>query len=333
MARPITLFTGQWADLPLETLAERAAAMGFDGLELACWGDHFEVDKALEQDGYIQSRKDILEKHGLKHYAISTHLVGHCVADAMIDARHQAILSPRLWGDGDPDGVRERCAEEVKRTAHAARLMGVSVVNGFTGSPVWHMIYRFPPTTDAMIDAGFREFADRWTPILDEFASQGVRYALEAHPGEIAYDVYTGQKALDALGHHPNFGFNFDPSHFIHQLFDPINFLTSFPDRIFHVHVKDAKVRLNGWSSILGSHLGFGDPRRGWDFVSPGRGDIDLEAIVRVLNRIGYGGPLSVEWEDSGMEREHGAREAVEFIKRTDFAPSNVAFDAAFATE
>lgn len=332
MPRSITLFTGQWADLTLDELAAKAKTMGFDGLELACWGDHFEVDKALSDDSYVRSRHDILERHGLKCFAISTHLVGQCVADAMIDERHKSILPARLWGDGEPDGVRQRCAEEVKLTAQAAKMMGVSVVNGFTGSPVWHLIYRFPPTSDEMIDVGFRDFADRWRPILDAYAEAGIRYALEAHPGEIAYDIYTAQKTLTALDGHKAFGFNFDPSHFIHQLFDPANFIEAFPDRIFHVHVKDSKVKLNGRSSILGSHLQFGDPRRGWDFVSPGRGDIDLEAIIRGLNRIGYQGPLSVEWEDSGMSREHGAREAVEFIRRTDFEPSSVAFDAAFAS-
>jgi sugar phosphate isomerase/epimerase len=333
MARPITLFTGQWADLPLETLAEKAAAMGFDGLELACWGDHFDVEKALSDDGYVQTRWDILNKHGLKCYAISNHLVGQAVSDPIIDERHQSILPARLWGDGDPEGVRQRAAGEIANTARAAAKFGVKVVNGFTGSPVWHLIYRFPPTTDAMVDAGYADFAARWNPILDVFDEVGVRFALEAHPSEIAYDIVTAQKTLEALGRRPAFGFNFDPSHFIHQLFNPVEFIEAFPDRIYHVHVKDSKVKLNGRTSILGSHLNFGDTRRGWDFVSPGRGDMDLEGIIRALNRIGYDGPLSVEWEDSAMDREHGAREAVEFIKRTDFAPSAVAFDAAFASK
>ncbi|MBI5958095.1 MAG: sugar phosphate isomerase/epimerase [Chloroflexi bacterium] len=331
MARPVTLFTGQWADLTLDTVAAKAKSFGYDGIELACWGDHFEVDKALSNDKYIKSRKDILEKHGLKCFAISTHLVGQCVADAMIDDRHKAILPPRLFGDGNPEGVRQRCAEEVKNTAKAAKMLGVGVVNGFTGSPVWHMLYPFPPTSQAMIDAGFKEFADRWTPILDVFTAQGVKFGLECHPAEIAYDIYTAQRALDALKGHQAFGFNFDPSHFVHQLFDPTEFLSAFPDRIVHVHVKDSKVRLTGRSSILASHLPFGDHRRGWDFVSPGHGDVNLEGIVRTLNRIGYQGPLSVEWEDSGMDREHGAREACEFVRKMDFKPSDVAFDAAFA--
>ena len=333
MARPVTLFTGQWADLPLDTLAEKAASFGYDGLELACWGDHFEVDKALSDDGYVKSRWDILNKHGLKCFAISNHLVGQCVSDPIIDERHKSILPARLWGNGDPEGVRQRAAEEIKNTARAAQKFGVKVVNGFTGSPIWHLIYRFPPTTDEMVDKGYKEFADRWNPILDIFDEVGVRFALEAHPSEIAYDIYTAEKTLAALNHRPAFGFNFDPSHFIHQQFNPVEFIEHFPDRIYHVHVKDSKLNLNGRSSILGSHLDFGDPRRGWNFVSVGRGDIDLEAIIRVLNRIGYNGPLSVEWEDTGMDREHGARESAEFVRRTDFAPSNVAFDAAFASK
>lgn len=330
MPRPVTLFTGQWADLPLEALAEKAASFGYDGLELACWGDHFEVDKALSDDGYVQSRWDILNRHGLQCFTISNHLVGQCVSDALIDERHKAILPPRLWGDGDPEGVRRRCAEEIANTARAAKLFGVDVVAGFTGSPIWHMLYRFPPTPDSMIDAGYREFADRWNPILDVFDEAGVRFALECHPAEIAYDIYTAQRTLAALDHRPAFGFNFDPSHFIHQLFDPVKFIDAFADRIYHVHVKDAAVRLDNTSSILGSHLDFGDHRRGWNFVSCGHGDLDIDAMIRALNRIGYAGPLSVEWEDSGMDREYGASESCDWVKSNDFTPSTVAFDAAF---
>lgn len=330
MGRPITLFTGQWADLPLETLAKKASEWGFDGLELACWGDHFEVDKALESDRYVREKRELLERYNLKCFAISSHLVGQCVCDR-IDHRHKAILPPRIWGDGDPEGVRQRAAEEMKNTARAARLFGVNVVNGFTGSSVWGMFYFFPPTSQADIDAGYKDFAARWIPILDVFQAEGVRFALEVHPTEIAYDIITARRALEAINYHPAFGFNLDPSHFVHQFINPVFFIEEFPDRIFHVHVKDSRVQLNGRNSILSSHLDFGDPRRGWDFVSPGRGDVKWDHIIRALNRIGYQGPLSIEWEDSGMDREWGAREALAMIRREDFTPSAVAFDAAFA--
>ncbi|PKO23843.1 MAG: AP endonuclease [Chloroflexi bacterium HGW-Chloroflexi-1] len=333
MSRPITLFTGQWADLPLETLAKKASEWGFAGLELACWGDHFEVDKALEDDTYIRARRDLLEKHGLKCFAISNHLVGQCVCDDPIDQRHKAILPPRIWGEGAPERVRQRAAEEMQNTARAAKLFGVNLVNGFTGSSVWSNFYFFPPTSQADIDAGYQDFAARWLPILDVFKAAGVRFALEVHPTEIAYDIITARRALNAVNSHPNFGFNLDPSHFVHQFVNPVFFIEEFPDRIFHVHVKDARVQLNGRNSILSSHLNFGDPRRGWDFVSPGRGDVRWDPLIRALDRIGYQGPLSIEWEDSGIDREWGAREALALVRSQDFTPSAAAFDAAFASK
>jgi sugar phosphate isomerase/epimerase len=328
MARPVTLFTGQWADLPLDDMCRKASDFGYQGLELACWGDHFEIDKA--DQGYISAKRDLLDRYDLQCHAISTHLVGQAVCDP-IDKRHKAILPPYVWGDGDPAGVNRRAAEEVKNTARAAQQFGIGVVNGFTGSSIWHMLYSFPPVSDAMLDDGFKQFAERWNPILDVFGECGVRFALEVHPTEIAFDIPTARRALDALGNRDEFGFNFDPSHLLWQGIDPVEFIREFPDRIYHVHIKDAIVTLNGRSGILGSHLNFGDSRRGWDFRSPGRGGVNFEEIIRALNVIGYDGPLSVEWEDSGMDREHGAREACEFVKKIDFEPSRVAFDAAFA--
>ncbi|MDB5074990.1 MAG: Xylose isomerase domain protein barrel [Chloroflexi bacterium] len=330
MPRPVTLFTGQFADLPIAELAKKAKAWGYDGLELACWGDHFEVSKALESDAYINERKQILEQNGLRCHAIGAHLVGQAVADKLIDERHQGVLPPHVWGDGDPEGVRQRAAEEIKNAARAAARFGVKQVNGFTGSPIWHLLYSFPPNNWGTIDAGYREFADRWNPIIDVFDEVGVRFGLEVHPTEIAYDIVTTEKTLDAIGHRPGFGLNFDPSHLYHQFVDSVLFVETFADRIYHVHVKNSVRNLNGRTSILGSHLDFGDPRRGWDFRTPGRGGVDFEEIIRALNRVGYQGPLSVEWEDSGMDREYGAPEAAAFVRRLDFAPSNVAFDAAF---
>lgn len=332
MTRPVTLFTGQWADMPLEILAAKASQWGYDGLELACWGDHFEIDRALSEDGYCQSQLDILDKNGLKCFAISNHLVGQAISDP-IDDRHRSILPDRIWGDGDPVGVQQRAAQDMMDAAVAAKKLGVGVVNGFTGSPIWHKLYFFPPTTNEDIDAGYKQFASQWKPILDVFAKQGVKFALEVHPTEIAYDLVTFERALDALDGHEAFGINFDPSHLIWQGLDPVKLINRFPDRIFHVHIKDAATTLDGTNSILGGHLGFGDHRRGWDFRSPGRGEVDFEGIIRALNRIGYSGPLSVEWEDSAMDREFGASEAVDFVHAVDFPSSDHAFDAAFDTE
>jgi len=328
MNRPVTLFTLQWADLPLETVCKKAKSFGYDGLELGCAGDHFEVIRADED--YCRGKLALLEKHGLKVFSISTHLVGQAVADR-IDNRHRSILPDHVWGDGEPEGVRKRAAEEIIRTGEAAARLGVSVVNGFTGSPIWHLLYGFPPVPPEAIEEGFREFASRWRPILDEFSKLGVRYALEVHPTEIAFDIASAQRALEVLDHHPAFGFNYDPSHLGYQGVDYVAFIHTFAERIFHVHMKDV-----GWSDapaeagVFGGHTAFGAPGRYWDFRSPGRGKIRFEEIIRALNRIGYAGPLSVEWEDSGMDREYGAKEACEFVKKIDFPPSGIGFDAAF---
>jgi len=329
MARPVTLFTGQWADLPISEMARLTASFGYDGIELACWGDHFEVDKALSQADYCAKKRQLLDDSGLQCHAISAHLVGQAILDN-IDSRHQAILPPHVWGDGRPDGVNARAAEELKNTARAAQKFGVGIVNGFTGSSIWHLLYSFPPVPPKMIDAGFDLLAQRFNPILDVFGECGVKFALEVHPTEIAFDIYTAQRALEALDHRPEFGFNFDPSHLIWQGIDPVQFIRTFGDRIYHVHVKDAIVKLDGNAGILSSHISFGDHRRGWDFRSPGRGGVNFEEIIRALNDIGYDGPLSIEWEDSGMDRQFGAREACEFTKKLDFSPSGRAFDAAF---
>ncbi len=330
MARPVTIFTGQWADLPLTKLAPKIKSFGYDGLELACWGDHFDVEQAAKSSKYCQAQRAILKKSGLECWAISNHLTGQLTCDPNNDARSNGFGTVPASCNNNPEKKRAWAIKNMKQSALAAKNMGVKVVNGFTGSPIWHLLYSFPPVSDEMIAQGYKYFADIWNPILDEFDKQGIRFALEVHPTEIAFDIYTAQKALEALNHRPAFGFNFDPSHLVWQGVDPVEFLRAFPDRIYHVHIKDAKVTLDGRTGILSSHLNFGQPNRGWDFRSPGHGDVDFEEIIRELNRIGYSGPLSVEWEDSGMEREYGAADACSFVKGIDFAPAGGAFDAAF---
>jgi len=328
MARPVTLFTGQWADLTLEDLAKKAAGWGYDGLELACWGDHMDVAKAATDKQYCKKQLAILEKNKLKVFAISNHLAGQLVCDPNNDSRSDGFAPADCAGEAEKK--RKWAVEAMKNTARAAGNLGLKVVNGFTGSSIWHMLYSFPPVSDEMIEDGFKYFAKMWNPILDVFDECGVKFALEVHPTEIAFDVVTARRALEAVDNRAAFGFNFDPSHLHWQMVDPVCFLNEFADRIYHVHMKDAALQLDGRAGILASHLNFGQAGRGWDFRSLGRGGVNFEEIIRALNRIGYDGPLSVEWEDSGMDREHGAKEACQFVKKVDFKPSQVAFDAAF---
>ncbi|HLT95659.1 MAG TPA: sugar phosphate isomerase/epimerase family protein [Acidimicrobiia bacterium] len=329
---PVTLFTGQWADLPLEEVARLASEWGYDGLEVACSGEHLDVWRAAEDDDYVQERLDLLERYGLKVWAISNHLTGQAVCDDPIDFRHEPIVGSRVWGDGDPEGVRTRAAEEMKLTARVARRMGVDTVVGFTGSKIWPYVAMFPPVPAEVIEEGYQDFADRWNPILDVFDEEGVRFAHEVHPSEIAYDYWTSRRALEAIGHREAFGFNWDPSHMMWQGIDPVGFIVEFADRIYHVDCKDTRLRpQDGRHGILGSHLPWGDPRRGWDFVSTGRGDVPWEDAFRALRSIGYEGPISIEWEDAGMDRLHGAAEAVDFVRSLLWKLPEQSFDAAFS--
>ena len=333
MGRPVTLFTGQWADLPLAELAKKVSSWGYDGLELACWGDHFEVDKALADDKYCKEKKALLKKHGLKVFAISSHLVGQGICDR-IDERHKSILPEDVWGDGKPEGVRGRAAQKMIDAAKAAKKLGVDVVNGFTGSSIWHLLYSFPPISPDAIEEGFKDFAKRFGPILDAFKAEGVKFALEVHPTEIAFDIASAARAIEAVKGHECFGFNYDPSHLGYQGVEYVKFIRTFGERRFHTHMKDVWWgHGDGTVGVFGGHTEFGDPRRYWDFRSIGHGDINFEEIIVALNDIGYQGPLSIEWEDGRMDREHGAKEACEYIKKADFKPSQLAFDAAFERE
>ncbi|MEK9897186.1 MAG: sugar phosphate isomerase/epimerase family protein [Actinomycetota bacterium] len=334
MPRPIALLTAQWADLPFTTVCELASKWGYDGLEIACWGDHFDIHRAVNEPGYVEERKEILASYNLKAWALANHLVGQAVCDNPIDERHQAILPERLWGDGEAEGVRQRAAEEMKDAARAAAKMGIPTVVGFTGSSIWHTVAMFPPVPAEMIERGYQDFADRWNPILDVFDEEGVRFAHEVHPSEIAYDYWTTKRSLEAIGHRPAFGLNFDPSHFMWQDLDPVGFLWDFQDRIYHVHLKESRKQLDGRNGRLGSHLPWADPRRGWDFVSTGHGDVPWESIFRMLNFIGYEHSMSVEWEDAGMDRLTGGPEALEFVRKlTQIEPAEKAFDAAFSSK
>ena len=329
MKRLVTLASGQFGDMSLQQLCELAQRMGYEGLELATHA-HFDVSKALADPTYIPWVRNTLEQYNLKCEAISAHLVGQCVCDVW-DERLDGFAPSSLAGQ--PEAIRSWAIEEMKDTAKAARAFGVSVVNGFTGSPIWARWYSYPQTSEEMINQGFELVKKVWTPIFDVFDQCNIRFALEVHPTEIAFDWYTTQRLLDLFDWRETLGLNFDPSHLKWQGVDEVGFVRDFASRIYHVHMKDVKLNNNPRGGVLGSFLPFGDTRRNWDFVSVGHGHVDFDGIIRELNRAGYKGPLSVEWEDSGMDRVFGATESCAYVKKINFSPSLVAFDAALKTQ
>ena len=328
--RPVTLFTGQWADLPFKEMCVKAAEMGYDGLELATWGNHVDATRAATDMAYVESLKKDLADSGLSAWAISAHLCGQLVGD-VYDMRHYGFAPGKYAGK--PEEARKWAVDYTLDIVKAANNLGIKVITGFMGSPIWNMWYSFPQTTQAMVDEGFAKIVEAWTPIFDEMDKVGIKFALEVHPTEIAFDYYSFVKLLKAFNYRETLGMNFDPSHLLWQGMKPHLMIRELPDRVYHVHMKDAAVTLDGLNGILGSHIEFGDPRRGWNFRSPGRGHVDFEAIVRELNSIGYEGPLSVEWEDSGMERFRGGTEACTFVKNVNISPNVGAFDDALKAE
>jgi sugar phosphate isomerase/epimerase len=330
MTRPVTIFSGQWADLPFEKFCEKVKSFGYDGIEIACCGDHIDLKMAASDPKYVEDLKKKKKNYGLKVWAIGTHLIGQCVGDNG-DPRLDSFAPPSLAGK--PEEIRKWAVQEMKYAAAAAKNMGVKIVTGFMGSPIWASWYSFPQTTEQMIDDAYKQIVKLWTPIFDDFDKNGVKFALEVHPAEIAFDYYTAERLLKEFKNRKTLGFNFDPSHLVWQGVSPQIFIRDFARQILHVHMKDTAVTLDGKAGILGSFLAFGDVRRGWNFRSPGHGDVDFENIIRELNAINYKGPLSVEWEDLGMNRETGAKEACDFVKNINFSPSDAAFDDALKTE
>ncbi len=324
MSRPVLLFSGQWTDLPFDEFTQKLGEWGYTGVELACWGDHFEVQRALSEDEYCQAKLDQLARHDLQLLVLSNHRVSQAVCDR-IEPRHRKILPDYVWGDGDPQGVNERATAEMLATVQAAQKLGVGTISGFTGSSIWNGVLGYPACNPEEVREGLRDFAHRFQPILDACQSAGIRYALEVHPGQTAFDVFSAEMTLEALDGREEFGFTLDPSHLHWQGIDSAEFIKRFPERIFHVHIKDLAMTLNGRTSVLNSHQPYGDPRRGWEYRSPGHGGIDWESIFRALNAIRYEGPLSIEWSDAGMDRDHGAEEALKFVQRLDF-PAKAVF-------
>ncbi len=325
MKRPVTICSAQFGDLPTEDLFRVMHEIGYDGLEIATQS-HIDVERIVSDAQYRKDYLALLAKYNLSIGALSGHLAGQCVGDRY-DPRLDNFVPAKV--KGNPDAIVAWATQRMKTIAKAAQILDVKIVTCFLGSPIWAYWYSFPQTTPEMVENGFQTIKERWSPIFDEYDACGVKLALEVHPTEIAFDYYSTKRLLEVLEYRPTLGLNFDPSHLLWQGVNPGVFLHDFAKSVYHVHLKDVRISRDDRSGVLGSHIEFGDTRRGWNFVSLGHGDVDFETIIRELNQMGYEGPLCVEWEDSGMERIHGATEALAYARKMNFQPSDVSFDAA----
>ncbi|MFL5327340.1 MAG: sugar phosphate isomerase/epimerase family protein [Gemmataceae bacterium] len=318
MPRPIILFSGPFADLPLEELAGRASSWSYAGLELAIWGDHLDIHRLLDDSDYATRKLACLSTHELQAPVIAAHRLSQALGD-VIDERHRDLVPEHVWGNGDPAGVRRRAVDEMVATIRAAQRLGASAVSGFTGSPIWSYVVGHPGPSAEQVERAFHDFAATWHPILDVCHETGVRFACEVHPGQLAFDFYSSERLLDSIDRRPEFGFCVDPAHLHWQGVDPAAFVRHFGERVYHVHLRDVAILLNGRSGLLNSYFSSGDSRRGWEFRAPGRGGVDWENFMRALNAVGYDGPLSVDFHDAGLDRDFGAAEAAKFARQLDF--------------
>lgn len=321
MPRTLALFTGPWTDQPLSNVAAKASEWGYQALDIACWGEHLAVQRALAEPDYCRSLLNILEQHELNVNSLCNHPVGQAVSD-QIDARHQENLPDWVWGDGNPGGVAERAAQEMMDTAKVAQQLGVNFIIGCTGSPLTSAHFQTPPTSASFIQACWQRFSAAWKPILDVFTQLGCRFGCEIGPAQTAFDVISAEATLEALQGHTAFGYSLAPAHLHWQGVDPGEFVRAHAERIWHVMVQDAGVTLNGRNGLLGSLLSPGDPRRGWNYRALGQGNIDWSSLIRTLNQVRYSGPFSVAVQDSDMDRDYAAAEAVGIIRRLDFPPA-----------
>jgi len=304
------MYTTLFGDKPLDEVARYAAELGYQALELPAWkgNTHLCIDDVLQ--GGAAKVKRVLDPYGLEISAINNALEG------------QLVLGP-LDRTTDCWSPSERAEEKVKygtermiKTAQAASELGVPVVTGFVGSHVWDKWYIFPPANEEEYERGWLLFAERWGKILDEFARYGVKFALEVHPTEIAYNIETAERAVEALGGRPEFGFNFDPSHLVWQLIDPVVFIKRLGKRIYHAHAKDGELQRDevGRSGVIPTG-GWLRMDRGFRFRVPGWGDVDWRRVITALASVGYDYVLSFEHEDPVMSAEDGAEKAIDFLK------------------
>ena len=333
MGKRFTLFTGQWADLTLEEVAGLAAGWGYDGLEIAVSGEHLDAWR-WDDDDYVEGRLEILRpaRARLLGDLQPPHRARRSATTRSTTGTRRSC-GEQVWGDGDPEGVRaargrgdeaDRPAREADGRRHRRRLHRLLDLAVRRDVPAGARRARSRPATRTSPTAGTRSS----TCSTSAACGSPTRCTPPRSP------TTTGRpsRTLEAIGHREAFGLNWDPSHMIWQDLDPVAFITDFADRIYHVDCKDTRMRMGGGrNGVLSSHLPWGDQHRGWDFVSTGRGDVPWEDCFRALAAIGYDGPISVEWEDAGMDRLHGAPEALEFLRRFDFEPPSAAFDAAFS--
>ncbi len=305
----IGVFTALFNEWNLDKVLKYVSNLGYECVEIPAskGSNHLDIDRVLT--GGATEFKKRIERHGLFISALSNHREGQLVLGPHDQSTDSCFK-------GSPEEKVRYGTERMKKTAEAAAALDVPVVTGFIGAPNWGAWYIYPPENERIFEEGFELFSERWGEILDNFASQGIKFAHEAHPQEQAYNIETAEQAVKAVGGNKTFGFNFDPSHLVWQGIDPVVFIKRFGDRIYHSHAKDAElvkenVRTSG-SIPTGS---WQRPGRGFRFRVVGWGDVEWKRVITAMLEVGYDYVLSYEHEDPVMSREDGCEKCIAFLK------------------
>ncbi|HVE07884.1 MAG TPA: sugar phosphate isomerase/epimerase [Paraburkholderia sp.] len=314
-------------DPPFDTLphlAQWAAGLGFKGIQLPVAPQLIDIEQAAASQTYCDELLGIVADAGLAITELATHLQGQLVAvHPAYDLLFDGFAAPHVRGN--PAARTEWAIAQMKLAAKASQRLGLNSHVSFSGALAWPYVYPWPQRPAGLIEAAFDELAQRWRPILDAFDEAGVDVCYELHPGEDLHDGVTFERFLAAVHDHPRANILFDPSHYVLQQLDYLQFIDIYHERIKAFHVKDAEFRPTGRQGVYGGYSGWVE--RAGRFRSLGDGQVDFNSIFSKMAQYDFRGWAVLEWECALKHPQDGAREGAEFIKRHIIRVAERAFD------
>lgn len=307
-----------------DTACRWAADLGYVGVQVPSWDARcIDLKRAAESKDYCDELRGVAAEAGLEISELSTHLQGQLVAVHPAYAEMFKVFAPE--GVRTPQEMNRWGTEQVKLCLTASKNLGLSAMPTFPGALMWHTVYPWPQRPAGMVEEGFAELARRWRPILDHAESCGVDCAYEVHPGEDIHDGASYEDFLRHVGDHARACLLYDPSHFVLQQLDYLEYIDLYHQRIRCFHVKDAEFKPNGRVGVYGGYRGWQE--RAGRFRSLGDGDVDFSGIFTLLTKYRYEGWATLEWECCFKDSQQGAEEGAPFIAAHMITPPARAFD------
>ena len=309
----------------LESIAKYMADLGYKGIQIPAWDARcIDLKQAAESKTYCDEYKGKLKDIGVEVTELSTHLQGQLVAShPTYDAMFEGFAAPEVRGDAKARS--EWAVDQLKMAAKASQNLGLTASATFSGALAWPFLYPWPQRPQGLVETAFAELAKRWKPILDAYDEAGVDVCYELHPGEDLFDGATFERFVDAVDGHPRANINYDPSHFVLQQLDYLEFIDLYHDRIKAFHVKDAEFNPTGRQGVYSGFAGWAD--RAGRFRSLGDGQVDFAGIFSKLSQYDYGSWAVLEWECCIKSPAQGAAEGAPFIESHIIEVTDKAFD------